>query len=166
MSINTLTVKYFGTNVGKIYLSDVDMRGQLGGSDEANYIGGQNEYIVWGEVKVLYITDDVLYSYIKGVLKYFSTAGSSALFADGVHNGPPLTIVEGTDTLADEVPRQDIGATSCETGSYIPSGRTRFCDSYMAILADAKYSTGLAPVLTSSGTYTGGETGYFFGNDM
>jgi len=152
MAINTLTVKYTGTNVGKIYLTDVDKRHQLGGSAEGSYVGGQDEYIMWGETKVLQLTDDVLYSYAKGVLKYFSTAASSTVFS--THNGAPLTIVEGTDTVTSEVPRQDLGDT----------GSTRFSDAYMAILANDKYSTGLAPIALAAGGYTGGETGYYFGN--
>jgi len=150
--MNTLTVKYFGTNVGKIYLTDIDKRHQLGGSAEGSYVGGQDEYIMWGETKVLQLTDDVRYSIIKGVLKYFSTASSSTVFS--THNGAPLTLVEGTDTLANEMPRQDLGDT----------GYSRFTGSYMDILANDKYSTGLAPIALVAGGYTGGETGYYFGN--
>lgn len=137
---NTLKVEYFGTNVGKIYLTDVDKRHQLGGSDEGNYIGGQDQYIVWGEVKVLQLTDDVLYSMSKGVLKYFSTEASSSVFSN---NGSPLTLTEGSYTSADEVPRQDIG----DTGSSI------FRDAYMEQLADSRWGTGAS-----------GETGYYYGN--
>jgi hypothetical protein len=149
---NTLRVMYTGTNVGKIYFTDVDKRHQLGGSAEGSYIGGQDEYIMWGETKVLQLTDDVLYSVAKGILKYFSTASSSTVFS--THNGAPLELLEGSYTSADEVPRQDIGDT----------GGTRFTDAYMAILANDKYSTGLGPVSVVGGGYTGGETGYYFGN--
>jgi hypothetical protein len=48
---NTLLVQYFGTNVGKIYFTDVDKRNQLGGAQEGNYNGGQDQYIMWGETK-------------------------------------------------------------------------------------------------------------------
>jgi hypothetical protein len=138
---NTLRVQYFGTNVGKIYFTDVDKRNQLGGAQEGNYQGGQDQYIMWGETKVLQLTSDVLYSMIKGVLKYFSTEASSSVFSD--YNGAPFILTEGAYTSADEVPRQDIGDT----------GTSRFIDSYMEKLANDKYSTGLA-----------GSTGYYYGN--
>jgi hypothetical protein len=138
---NTLRVRYFGTNVGKIYFTDIDKRNQLGGAQEGNYIGGQDEYIMWGETKVLQLTDNVLYSMTKGVLKYFSTDASSAIFT--AHNGAPLLLTEGAYTSADEVPRQDIGDT----------GTSRFINTYMDKLANDKYSTGLA-----------GSTGYYYGN--
>lgn len=149
---NTLRVQYFGTNVGKIYFTDVDKRNQLGGAQEGNYNGGQDQYIMWGETKVLQLTDDVLYSMAKGVLKYFSTAASSSIFT--AHNGAPLVLNEGPHTYADEVPRQDIGDT----------GSSRFVDSYIDKLANDKYSTGLGPVSDGAGGYTGGETGYYYGN--
>lgn len=149
---NKLRVEYFGTNVGKIYFTDIDKRNQLGGSQEGNYQGGQDQYIMWGEVKILELTDDVLYSMAKGVLKYFSTNASSTVFS--THNGPPLTLNESTYTSANEVPRQDLGDT----------GGTRFSDTYIAKLANDKYTTGLAPVSDGAGGYTGGETGYYFGN--
>jgi hypothetical protein len=138
---NTLRVAYTGTNVGKIYFTDVDKRNQLGGAQEGNFYGGQDEYIMWGETKVLQLTDSVLYSMSKGVLKYFSTASSSSVFSD--HNGAPLTLTEGAYTSAHEVPRQDIGDT----------GSSRFVDSYMDKLSNDKYSTGAA-----------GATGYYYGN--
>lgn len=138
---NTLRVRYIGTNVGKIYFSDIDKRNQLGGAQEGNYVGGQDEYIMWGETKVLQLTDNVLYSMAKGVLKYFSTAASSTVFS--AHNGAPLVLDEGSYTSASEVPRQDIGDT----------GTSRFIDTYMDKLANDKYSTGLA-----------GSTGYYYGN--
>ena len=138
----TLKVKYFGTNVGKIYLTDVDKRHQLGGSNEGNYIGGQDQYIVWGETKVLQMTDRVLYSMADGVLKYHSTEASSSVFAN---NGAPLTLEEGSFTSADEIPRSDIGDT----------GTSRFSDDYMNnVLADDTWGpTGVA-----------GVTGYYYGN--
>ena len=138
---NTLKVEYFGTNVGKIYFTDVDKRNQLGGAQEGSYNGGQDQYIMWGETKVLQLTDDVLYSMAKGVLKYFSTAASSSIFT--THIGAPIVLTEGPHTYADEVPRQDIGDT----------GSSRFVDSYIEKLANDKYSTGAA-----------GATGYYYGN--
>lgn len=156
---NTLRVRYFGTNVGEIYFTDIDKRNQLGGSQEGNYIGGQDQYIMWGETKVLQLTDDVLYSMSKGVLKYFSTAASSTVFSG--HNGAPLLLDEDAYTSADEVPRQDIGDTGCgvtgwptPTGiSYTGTNQSRFCSDYLAKLANDKYSTGAA-----------GSTGYYYGN--
>lgn len=136
-----LRVQYFGTNVGKIYFTDVDKRNQLGGAQEGNYVGGQDQYIMWGETKVLELTDDVLYSQAKGVLKYFSTEASSTTFSS--HNGAPLILTEGAYTSADEVPRSDLGDT----------GGTRFTDAYMDQLANDKYTTGAA-----------GATGYYYGN--
>lgn len=138
---NTLKVEYLGTNVGKIYFTDFDKRNQLGGAQEGNYIGGQDQYIMWGETKVFQLTDNVLYSMAKGVLKYFSTASSSAVFT--AHNGAPLLLTEGAFTSADETPRQDIGDT----------GVSRYTDDYLAKLANDKYSTGAA-----------GATGYYYGN--
>jgi hypothetical protein len=138
---DTLRVQYLGTNVGKIYFTDFDKRSQLGGAQEGNYISGQDEYIMWGETKVIQLTDNVLYSLAKGVLKYFSTAASSTIFTD--HNGAPFVLTEGAYTSADEVPRQDIGDT----------GSSRFTDTYMAQLSNDKYTTGAA-----------GSTGYYYGN--
>lgn len=138
---NTLRVQYNGTNVGKIYFTDVDKRNQLGGAQEGNYQGGQDQYIMWGETKVLQLTDDVLYSMTNGILKYFSTASSSTVFSS--HNGAPLALTEGAYTSANEVPRQDLGDT----------GGTRFANDYMTKLANDKYSTGIA-----------GATGYYYGN--
>lgn len=143
MADNQVMVKYYGTNVGKIYFSDVDRRRQLGGAPEGRYIGGQDEYIIWGEVKILELTGDVLFSMKQGVLKYFSTEASNSVFA---HNGAPLTLIEGTYTSADEVPRQDIGDT----------GTSRFTDAYLAILGNDKYGpTGVA-----------GATGYYYGQSL
>jgi hypothetical protein len=138
---NRLKVEYLGTNVGKIYFTDVDKRNQLGGAQEGSYHGGQDQYIMWGETKILELTSDVLFSLAKGVLKYFSTAASSTVFT--AHNGAPLVLSEGTFSSANEVPRQDIGDT----------GSSRFVDAYMDQLANDKYSTGLA-----------GATGYYYGN--
>ena len=141
MAIERLKVSYTGTNVGKIYFTDIDRRLQLGGAQEGNYNGGQDQYIIWGETKVLELTDGTLYSVSKGVLKYFSTEASSSVFAN---NGAPLTLTVGSYSSVDEVPRQDIGDT----------GASRYTDAYMARLGDAKWGTGSA-----------GDTGYYYGND-
>jgi len=136
---NKLRVRYLGTNVGKIYFSDIEKRHQLGGADEGQYLGGHDQYIIWGETKVLELTSDVLFSMSDGILKYFSTDASSSGFV----NGAPLVLDEGAYTKADESPRQDLGDT----------GGTRYDDDYMDRLADAKWGTGAA-----------GDTGYFVGN--
>jgi len=152
MAVATLTVKYFGTNVGKIYLSDIDRRRQLGGAPESgNYKSGQDEYMTWGEVKVLQVTDDVLYSRLNGVLKYFSTVASSVIF--GSH-GAPLTLVDGTDTAANEVPRGDYANTGL------------FDDRFINNVLGGKYSTGVQGTLGTGATgyYINGTTGYNYGN--
>jgi hypothetical protein len=140
--MNTLRVQYLGTNVGKIYLSDLQRRRQLGGAPEgASYTAGQDEYMIWGETRVLLLGSDVLFSQNNGVLKFFSTAASDTRFAV---NGAPLTLAEGSYTVADEYPRKDLGDT----------GGTFFADTYMSRLADDKWGpTGAA-----------GATGYFYGN--
>ena len=43
---------YNGTNVGKFYLSDIEKRLGLGGAQEGNYKGGQDQYIIWGETVI------------------------------------------------------------------------------------------------------------------
>lgn len=134
-----LKVSYLGTNVGKIYLSDVDKRNQLGGSKEGNYHGGQDQYIIWGETKVLELTSEVLYSMSRGILKYFSDPNSSTAFKTGA----PLTLEIGDFDYTDEVPVQ-----------FPTSGPDRFDDDYMQKLANDKYApTGIA-----------GVTGYYYGN--
>jgi len=139
--MSALKVKYFGTNVGKIYLSDVYKRHQLGGAPEGQYNAGQDEYIIWGETVVLQYTGEVLFSMASGILKFFSTLASSPAFT---HNGPPLVLEDGSFTAANEDPRRDIGDT----------GAGRYTDAYMSKLADARWGTGLA-----------GATGYYYGND-
>lgn len=135
-----LKVKYFGTNVGKIYLSDVYKRHQLGGAPEGQYTAGQDEYIVWGETVVLELAGEVMFSIASGVLKFYSTLASSPIFT---HNGPPLVLETGSFTKDDEVPLRNVGDT----------GSSRFIDSYMSKLADARWGTGGA-----------GNTGYYWGN--
>jgi len=141
---NKLRIQYFGTNVGKIYLSDVTKRLALGGSQEGDYYGGQDRFIVWGETVVLEITDDVLFSMAQGVLKYYSTAASSTLFT----NGAPLTLAEGAYTSANEWPRRDIGDT----------GVSLYSNEIMAKLANDK--------LGITGAPASGETGYYVGNSL
>ena len=137
---NSLRVRYMGTNVGKIYFSDIEKRLSLGGSQEGDYLGGQDKYIIWGETKVLDLSTDVLASWNRGVLKYFSTEASSTSFIQGA----PLTLDENVYTSANEVPRTDLGDT----------GGTRYEDAYMTVLANAQWApTGVA-----------GATGYYYGN--
>jgi hypothetical protein len=152
MALATVTVKYFGTNVGKIYLSDIDRRHQLGGAPEGgNYKAGQDEYITWGQVKVLQLTDDVLYSRLNGVLKYFSTLASSIIFNS---QGAPLTIVDGTDDVTNEVPRGDYSNTGL------------FDDRFIQNVLTPNYSTGVKGTLGTGATgyYINGTTGYNYGN--
>lgn len=137
--MNRLRVRYLGTNVGKINLSDIDKRNQMGGSKEGNYNGGQEQYIIWGETKILELTSDVLYSKSKGILKYFSDPNSSTAFK----NGAPLVLDEGDYDYTDENPVQ-----------FPTSGPDRFDDDYMSKLANDKYAvTGIE-----------GATGYYYGN--
>lgn len=137
-----LRVQYFGTNIGKIYLSDLQRRRQLGGAPEGpSYTAGQDEYMIWGETRVFELSSDVLFSQLNGVLKFFSTTASDTRFAV---NGAPLTLDENTYTVADEYPRVDLGDTA----------GTRYSDSYMSRLADDKWGP----------TSAAGATGYFYGN--
>jgi len=136
-----LKLVYNGTNIGKIYLSDIGKRYGLGGGVEGDYSdgAGQDRFIIWGETVILDKSGTVLRSWTSGVIKFFSTAASSASFI----NGAPLTVSDGTFTSADEIPRRDIGVTS---GS-------RFSDAYLAILANDKYApTGAAG---ATGAYVG-----------
>jgi len=139
-----LKIEYFGTNVGKIYLSDCTKRLALGGSKDGDYYGGQDRFIVWGEVVVLEITDDVLFSQAQGILKYFSTAASSSVFTK---NGAPLTLTEGAYTSANEVPRRDYANTGLFDDAYITT-----------VLANDKYA--------SSGATGTGCTGWYVGNSL
>jgi len=135
-----LRISYNGTNVGKIYLSDIGKRYQLGGGQEGDYgnNSGDDQYINWGETVVLQKTGEVLNSVAHGVLKYFSTVPSDGSWI----NGAPITVTDITSTSADEVPGRDFTG---DTG--------RYTDAYLERLAQANYSTG-----------TAGQTGYFYGN--
>lgn len=137
---NALRIEYYGTNVGKIYLSDVGKRLGLGGAQEGDYYGGQDSYMIWGEIRVLELTGDVLLSQSDGILDHFSSANTDW----DSKNGPPLVLTEGSYTSADEYPRRDLGDTS----------GTRYADAYITRLANDKY----AP------TGASGVTGYYYGN--
>jgi len=139
---NKLKIEYYGTNVGKIYLSDCTKRLGLGGGQEGGYNIGQDQYIVWGQVVVIELTDDVLFSMTDGILKYFSTTASSSVFTT---IGAPLTLNEGAHTVADEWPRQDIG----DTGSGL------FTDTVMAKLANDQSGVTGAPATGETGAYVG-----------
>jgi len=134
-----IRIRYNGTNIGKIYLSDVEKRLALGGSVEGNYRGGQDQYIIWGETVVLQKSGNVLMSLASGNLKYYSTANASIY-----PTGAPLTIdSDAIYTSVDEVPLRDVEG---DTG--------RYTDEYMSRLANDKY----AP------TNVAGATGYYYGN--
>jgi hypothetical protein len=141
---NKLKIDYFGTNVGKIYLTDCTKRLALGGAKEGAYNEGQDRYIVWGETVVLEITDEVLFSMAQGILKYFSTTASSTLFTT---NGAPLVLTEGAYTSANEVPRRDFANTGLFDDAYITS-----------VLANDQY----AP----AGATGAGCTGWYVGNSL
>lgn len=138
-----LRIEYLGTNVGKIYLSDIGKRLGLGGAQEGDYYGGQDAYIIWGETLILELTGDVLLSQANGILKHFSDSANTDW---STKNGAPLTLTEGAYTVADNNPRRDLGDT----------GSTRFTDSYLDRLADEKW----AP------TGASGVTGYYYGNSI
>jgi len=133
-------ISYTGTNVGKIYLSDIGKRYQLGGGREGDYgnSGGDDQYIMWGETVVLQKTGEVLNSKAHGVLKYFSQDPSDGTWI----NGAPISITDVASDSDDEVPVRDYAG---DTG--------RYTDTYLAKLANDNYSTG-----------TAGQTGYFYGN--
>lgn len=134
-------VKYVGTNVGKIYLSDIGKRYQLGGGREGDYANssGDDQYLMWGETLILQKSGEVLNSIANGVLKYFSNAPSSGSWI----NGAPLAVdTDAAYTSTDEVPLRDVTG---DTG--------RYTDMYLTRLATDNYTTGSA-----------GQTGYFYGN--
>jgi hypothetical protein len=146
MAVNTLKISYLGTNVGKIYLSDVEKRLGLGGAQEGNYYGGQDEYIIWGEVKVLQLTGDVLTSMSNGIINHFSTSNPSW----NALNGPPLVLAVSTYTVLDEVP-----SVLFMTGTGGGTGLNyEWSDEYLARLSNDRY----AP------TTVAGATGYYYGN--
>ena len=145
--MSTLTVKYFGTNVGKIYLSDIEKRLGLGGAQEGNYYGGQDEYIIWGEIKVLDATSEVISSMSSGILAHFSDGTNTSW---NTKNGAPLVLAYGSYTKRDEKPSAlFLTGTAGGTGlDYVWS------DDYLSRLSNDKY----AP------TTTAGATGYYYGN--
>jgi len=145
MADNQIRIRYFGTNVGKIYLSDVGKRLGLGGGQEGGYGYGQDQYIVWGETLILQATGEVLMSAADGVLKYFSSAPTSGAWL----NGAPLVIDFSDYTSVSDVPLRDVtGATG------------RFTDTVLSVLAGNKNG------LTGGMAYApaAGATGYYYGN--
>lgn len=138
---NKLKIEYLGTNVGKIYLSDIGKRLGLGGGQEGDYNGGQDAYLIWGETLIIELTGDVLLSQSQGILQHFSDTANTDW---STKNGAPLTLTEGIYTSADTYPRRDLGDT----------GGTRYSDDYMTRLANEKW----AP------TGASGVTGYYYGN--
>ena len=145
--MSTLTVKYLGTNVGKIYLSDCGKRLGLGGAQEGNYYGGQDEYIIWGEIKVLDLTGDVVSSQSSGILAHFSDATNTDW---RTKNGAPLVCTVGSDTKRAEKP-SELFMTGTAGGTGLDF---LWSDEYLTRLANDKY----AP------TTTAGATGYYYGN--
>lgn len=147
LPLDTLKVSYLGTNVGKIYLSDIGKRLGLGGAQEGNYTSGQDEYIVWGEVKILDIVGEVISSMSSGILAHFSDATNTSWSA---LNGPPLTLASGQYTVLNAVPSQIfMTGTGGGTGTNF-----EWSDEYLAILANDKYAPAVAA----------GATGYYYGN--
>ena len=146
MADNQIRIRYLGTNVGKIYLSDVGKRLGLGGGREGGYGYGQDQYIVWGETLILQATGEVLMSAADGVLKYFSSDPSSGAWI----NGTPLLIDFNDYTSASDNPLRDVTG---DTG--------RFTDTVLGILAD-----GGKQGITGGLAYNpaSGATGYFYGN--
>jgi hypothetical protein len=135
-----LRITYTGTNVGKIYLSDIGKRYQLGGGREGDYgsASGDDQYIIWGETIVLQKSGEVLNSVAYGVIKYFSQSPSAGAWI----NGAPLTVTDIASTIANEVPGRSYAG---DTG--------RYTDAYLSRLAAANFSTGAV-----------GQTGYYYGN--
>ena len=157
-SLSSLKVSYIGTNVGKIYISDVKKRLGLGGAQEGDYTSGQDEYIIWGEIKVFVLTGDVLTSATNGILNHFSTANASW----SALNGPPLVLDVGTHNAYEQLPSVFfMTGTTAYTGTNftIPGlGGTGlnyvWSDEYLARLSIDEYApTGIA-----------GATGYYYGN--
>lgn len=148
-TLNALKVSYFGTNVGKIYLSDIGKRLGLGGAQEGNYTYGQDEYIMWGEVKILDIVGEVVSSMSSGILAHFSDPTNPSW---NNLNGPPLILDVGTHTKLESVPSQ-IFLTGMGGGTGLSY---EWSDEYLTQIANDKY----AP------TTTAGATGYYYGNSI
>jgi hypothetical protein len=145
MADNQIRIRYLGTNVGKVYLSDVGKRLGLGGGQEGGYGYGQDQYIVWGETLILQATGEVLMSAANGVLKYFSSAPTSGAWL----NGAPLVIDFNDYTSASDSP---LRAVSGATG--------RYTDTVLSALAGNKNG------ITGGMSYSpsAGATGYYYGN--
>ena len=80
MGYGTTAVSYDGTDVGKIYLSDIGQRNQLGGGQGIFSIG-QDQYLSSGEDATFVSTSDVMLSASAtsdrtGVIKRYEDAGS------------------------------------------------------------------------------------------
>lgn len=144
---STVKVSYLGTNVGKIYLSDCGKRLGLGGAQEGNYTGGQDEYIIWGEIKVFDATSDVLSSMSSGIIAHFSDAANTDW---STKNGAPLVVDYGAFTKRAEKP-SELFMTGTAGGTGLDY---MWSDEYLSRLANDKY----AP------TTTAGATGYYYGN--
>ncbi len=163
--LNSLKISYVGTNVGKIYFSDFDKRLGLGGAQEGNYTGGQDTYIVWGEIKVVQLTDQVIESIQNGVLAYFSNPNNPSWSA---LNGSPLVMDVAAHTNYENYPSiyfltGTVGFSGISglplTGlGYFGTGMDyAWSDQYLAnVLSNPQYApTGIA-----------GATGYYYGNSI
>ena len=159
--LTSLKISYIGTNVGKIYFSDFDKRLGLGGAQEGNYTGGQDTYIVWGEIKVVQLTDQVIESLQNGVLAYFSSTTNSAWTT---RNGPPLVLDTGAHTTYEDLPSiyfmtGTVGFSGISglflTGMGGTGMNYAWSDDYLSkVLSNSQYApTGIA-----------GATGYYYGN--
>jgi hypothetical protein len=160
ISNGALKVSYLGTNVGKIYLSDVRKRLGLGGAQEGDWYGGQDEYIIWGETKLLLLTGDVETSSTSGILAHFSDATNTSWSA---LNGPPLVLTITDYNIANVVGQ--IPSVMYLTGAPGVGGTGlgyAWSDEYLARLSNDKY----APASGVSGALRSGETGYYYGNSI
>lgn len=162
LSSGALQVSYLGTNVGKIYFSDVKKRLGLGGAQEGDWIGGQDEYIIWGETKLLLLTGDVQTSATSGVLAHFSDPTNTSW---STLNGAPL-ILTVTDYSTLNLIKQ-VPSIYFMTGPSSTVGGTGlgyvWSDEYLARLAIDEYAP--AGVHSPTGAWAGG-TGYYYGNSI
>ena len=164
MAISRLKVSYLGTNVGKIYLSDLGKRLGLGGAQEGNYTSGQDEYIIWGEIRTYDLTGDVISSLSSGILAHFTDATNASWSA---LNGPPLIAADGTGVSYSQRAEKPsvLFMTGVGTGGTGMGGTGldyMWSTEYIARLANDKY----APATGVSGALRSGETGYYYGNSI
>jgi hypothetical protein len=162
--VNTLKVSYLGTNVGKIYLSDLQKRLGLGGAQEGDWYGGQDEYIVWGEKKVLLLTGDVITSMTNGIIAHFSNPTNTEW---NTLNGAPLSLDVGLHTVYENLPSilfmtgTLLGPAGGATGIWGGTGLDyAWSDQYLSQLAIDQWGPA---VNGPTGTWAG-QTGWYYGN--